>query len=102
MRSDHQRTGFQRPETRLPPEGDRLAGEGGEIRVELRAAGDGQLCLVVSDNGVGLPPDVDWQDPLSLGLQLIHMLTRQLRGTLELDRRAGTAFKIMFAEPKAW
>jgi two-component sensor histidine kinase len=57
---------------------------------------------VVSDNGVGLPPDVDWQDPLSLGLQLIHMLTRQLRGTLELDRRAGTAFKIMFAEPKAW
>jgi two-component sensor histidine kinase len=86
----------------FPPEGDRPRGEGGEVRVELRAAGDGQLCLVVSDNGVGLPPHVDWQDPPSLGLQLIHILPRQLRGTLALDRSAGTAFKITFVEPKAW
>jgi len=93
--------GDRPPKGDRPPEGDQPRGEGGEIRVELRAAGDGQLCLVVSDNGVGLPPDVDWQDPPSLGLQLIHMLTRQLRGTLALDRSPGTAFKITFAEPKA-
>jgi PAS domain S-box-containing protein len=93
--------GDRPPKGARPPEGDQPRGEGGEIRVELRAAGDGQLCLVVSDNGVGLPPDVDWQDPPSLGLQLIHMLTRQLRGTLALDGSAGTAFKITFAEPKA-
>jgi len=85
----------------FPAEGDRPAGEEGEIRVELREVGDGELCLMVSDNGVGLPPEVDWRDASSLGLQLVNMLAGQLEGTLEVDRRAGTAFKITFAGPKA-
>jgi PAS domain S-box-containing protein len=73
--------------------------DGGEIRIEVRPRQDGQLVLTVGDNGVGLPPEVDpWTSP-SLGLRLVGMLTQQLGGTLELDRRAGTVFRITFADP---
>jgi two-component sensor histidine kinase len=84
----------------FPPERERPAGEGNEIRIELYARDGDQLTLVVGDNGVGLPPDLDWQDSPSLGLQLVRMLTRQLQGTIELDQSVGTAFKITFAELK--
>ena len=77
----------------------------GEIRVALGREGDGKLALVVSDSGVGLPADLDWQRLPSLGLELVSILTQQLEGTLELERgaglpegRAGTTFRITFAE----
>jgi two-component sensor histidine kinase len=56
--------------------------------------------LVVSDSGVGLPPDLSLEDAQSLGLRLVEMLTQQLRGTLELDRSEGSAFRLTFAMPK--
>ena len=34
----------------------------------------------------------------SLGLQLVDMLTQQLRGRLELDRNGGTTFRITFTD----
>ena len=72
---------------------------GGEIRIELRAD-DGQFTLMVSDNGVGFPRDLDFRDAGSLGLQLVNTLVEQLEGTIELDRSGGTTFKITFAELK--
>jgi PAS domain S-box-containing protein len=82
---------------------EETAGQG-EIRVELRRL-DGQLCLVVSDNGVGLPPDFDFYGTESLGLQLVNILVDQLDGTLEVEggtspagKRAGTTVKIAFAQ----
>jgi two-component sensor histidine kinase len=74
-------------------------GRAGEIRIELRAD-DGQLMLVVSDNGVGFPEDLGFRDTASLGLQLVSTLVDQLEGTIELDRSGGTTFKITFAEPR--
>ncbi len=81
----------------FPAEGERE----GEIRVGLCALGDGRLALSVSDNGTGLPPDAELQNIESLGLRLVDMLTQQLRGTIELDRSAGTAFRITFAAQRA-
>jgi PAS domain S-box-containing protein len=86
----------------FPPDVDgadrQTAGDGrGEIRIEFLREDDGQLTLVVSDDGVGLPEDVDVHNTPSLGLQLVSMLTQQLSGTLQLDRSAGTVFKITFA-----
>jgi len=66
---------------------------GGELCIILRGEGD-RLTLTVSDNGVGLPPDLDYRNTETLGLQLVNMLTQQLRGSMELDRSKGTAFKI--------
>lgn len=55
-----------------------------------------QVTLRVSDNGIGLPPDLDWQNTSSLGLQLVNILTHQLNGRISLKRAGGTCFCIMF------
>jgi PAS domain S-box-containing protein len=71
-------------------------GRPGEVRIELRADDD-QLTLMISDNGVGFPGDLDFRDTQSLGLQLVNTLVEQIEGTIELDRSGGTAFEIRFA-----
>jgi len=52
--------------------------------------------LGVRDDGVGLPADLDLDRTNSLGLYLVRVLARQLRGELDVDRSAGTAFSIRF------
>jgi PAS domain S-box-containing protein len=53
--------------------------------------------VTVTDNGVGLPADLDWTTTPSLGLRLVRMLGQhQLGGTLELDRTTGTCFSLRF------
>lgn len=74
------------------------SGQEGEIRLDLRSDGDNKLTLMVSDNGVGLPKDLDFRNTESLGLQLVVTLVDQLDGSIELDRSAGTAFKIEFGQ----
>jgi PAS domain S-box-containing protein len=58
---------------------------------------DGLLTVTVADNGVGLPPGLDWEKSETLGLKLIRMLCGQLNGTITLDRTRGTAFYLHFA-----
>jgi hypothetical protein len=69
-----------------------------EVAVTLLPPVNGQLTLIVCDNGVGLPGDFDLEHPQSLGLQLVTDLTSQLRGTIGVDTHAGTRFTIAFAE----
>ena len=72
-------------------------GRGGEIRIELRSDGDNRIALMVSDDGVGLPEDLDFRKTESLGLQLVNNLSvAQLEGAIDLDRRGGTTFRITF------
>jgi two-component sensor histidine kinase len=77
------------------PGGTAVSGRRPEIRIMLHPV-DGNCALVVSDNGVGLPADLDPCSTTSLGLQIVEVLTRQLKGTIEVDRQGGTAFKITF------
>jgi two-component sensor histidine kinase len=65
----------------------------GTITVAVHATLEG-LVLRVADDGVGLPPGLDYHDTETLGLQLVAMLTDQLSGRLELDRETGTAFTL--------
>ncbi len=71
--------------------------EGGhEIRVAFGLQDD-EYVLTVSDNGVGLPPDLDWQATDSLGLKLTNLWARhQLQGSIEVGRKNGTVFTIRF------
>ncbi len=74
--------------------------EGNEIRVEFGLQ-EGEYVLTVADNGVGLPPGLDWRATESLGLKLVNIwATYQLEGSLEVDTRNGTAFTIRFVERK--
>ena len=72
--------------------------QSGEIVVSLdREAAGGLVCLRVRDSGVGLAAGVDWRNTPSLGLRLVQMLTRQLRGTVQCSGPPGTEFRVKFA-----
>jgi PAS domain S-box-containing protein len=73
----------------------------GEIGIGLTSATDNCLRLVVRDNGVGLAPNLDLNNPKSLGLKLVRSLTEQLNGTLEhTSNGQGTTFEILFPRGK--
>ncbi len=72
------------------------SGRAGEIRIDLSSNNENQYTLIVSDNGIGFPQDLDFQNTDSLGLQLVNALTNQLGGTIELNRKVGAEFKITF------
>lgn len=71
-------------------------GEVGEIRIEFRKIDDSKYTLIVSDNGVGVPKELDFRNTESLGLQLVSLLTDQLGGIVELNRKRGTTFNFTF------
>ena len=52
--------------------------------------------LTVSDNGVGIPQNLDIENLDSLGIQLVTTLVEQLDGELELKRKNGTEFTMRF------
>lgn len=72
----------------------------GEIKVTLHSL-NGDIELLVADNGIGLPEDIDFRTTETLGLRLVAMLAEdQLNGEIELNRMGGTAFHIRFKEQK--
>jgi two-component sensor histidine kinase len=70
----------------------------GEIRLSMVVNDAGQYTLVVSDNGIGFPTDLDFRNTASLGLQLVTTLTEQLDGTIALESKGGTTFIVAFTE----
>ena len=58
---------------------------------------DTRYTLVVSDNGVGIPGNIDFENPDTLGLQLVSILVDQLDGEMDLGRDHGTEFTIRFS-----
>jgi len=70
-----------------------------EFRIEMYEI-DGLYHLIISDNGVGIPPNINFDKTETLGLVLVDSLVNQLEGTVELERNGGTKFKIIFKELK--
>ena len=66
------------------------------IHIVTRTTPDGFIELVFSDNGKGLPPEMEPATVQSLGLQLIVSLSDQLRGHWHLSRTGGTTWTIRF------
>ena len=52
--------------------------------------------LRVSDNGPGLPSDIDFRNTSSFGLQLVNTLIDQLGGSIELSTGVGTTISVRF------
>ena len=73
-------------------------GREGEIAVVLGPTSTSRLELVVADDGVGFPKNLDYRETETLGLQLVCLLTTQLGGNIELERTGGTVFTIEFPE----
>ena len=73
------------------------AGREGEIKVEFHKTDENMLQLVISDNGIGIPMDMDFRKTGSLGLHLVTILAEnQLHGEINLNRNEGTEFTIKF------
>ena len=68
-------------------------GRGGTVSISGRY-GDKALTITVKDDGVGLPPGLDWRNTESLGLRLVNSLVDQLDGTIEYRNEHGTMFTI--------
>lgn len=69
---------------------------GGPAWVSLTRAGEA-LCVSVRDEGSGLPRDFDPKTSKGLGMRLLDAFTKQLQGSLSVQRREpGTEFSLTF------
>ncbi len=68
----------------------------GEILVRLRKQRNGEILLVIRDDGVGMKEGFDLKNAPSLGLKLVHSLVKQLGGGVEYKNKDGTEFSIRF------
>ncbi len=75
-------------------------GQKGKIIINLQLARDNTVALTVGDNGIGIPETLNWENSHTLGLRIVHNLTRQLKGKITLERDRGTTFHITFANTK--
>jgi two-component sensor histidine kinase len=62
---------------------------------------DGNYLLTISDNGRGLPADLDPRAAKTLGLRLVNFLARhQLRAEMEVMGNKGTEFIFRLNKPE--
>lgn len=72
-------------------------GRSGSVTIE-GSREKGRIQVRVRDDGAGVPAGVDLVRPHSLGMQIIQILTRQLKGTFEVSCGRPAIFQISFPE----
>ncbi|XDD51644.1 histidine kinase dimerization/phosphoacceptor domain -containing protein [Leptospira sp. WS92.C1] len=75
------------------PEGRR-----GKISVTLKVK-DSFCILIIEDNGIGLPVELNVKTATSMGLQLVDTLINQIGATLEIRKGGGACFILKFPHP---
>lgn len=68
----------------------------GELYISLKQNEDGNFILLLRDDGIGLPQEIDFTNTTTLGLQLVDILVAQLEGTISVDNSNGTEYTIIF------
>jgi two-component sensor histidine kinase/predicted negative regulator of RcsB-dependent stress response len=64
-----------------------------EIRVHAPRAGEVRIDVV--DNGVGMGPQKTREGSGSFGLKMVNMLIKELKGKVDVETQAGTAYRIV-------
>jgi PAS domain S-box-containing protein len=73
--------------------------EQGRISVQLEEQPDQeQYLLKISDNGVGMPADIQLEEPKTLGLLIVNTLVHQLKGKWHIDSSDGTRITVRFPQ----
>ncbi len=67
----------------------------GTVKISLHENSD-KSKLIIEDDGIGLPEDVDLENTDSLGLRLINNLSTQIGASVDIYRNKGTKFEINF------
>jgi two-component sensor histidine kinase/CheY-like chemotaxis protein len=73
-------------------------GRTGTITVSLKREGAGRVRLSVSDDGIGLPSQLDYRNTESMGMQIVNMLVEQIDGRVDLAPGPGTRVSVTFPE----
>ena len=77
-------------------------GRDGEISIQMFSVPEGGIKLVVRDNGIGLPADLDIRATNTMGMGLVvSLIEKQLRGQLEIESCQGTCFTIVIPSEAA-
>jgi len=73
------------------------AHEEGVISITTRLVNKNTIDMVIGDDGIGIPEDLDFRNTETFGLQLITgLVEHQLAGEIEINRSVGTEFRIRF------
>ncbi|MEJ2616111.1 MAG: hypothetical protein P8Z35_14220 [Ignavibacteriaceae bacterium] len=78
------------------PDGVSRDGNVCELLIKLKSLCDGKFILIIKDNGIGLPANVDFKNSDTLGLQIVAALVDQHKGIIELNNDSGTEYTITF------
>ncbi len=71
-------------------------GRKGKLSIRLFQEKTGKNILLISDNGVGIPAEIDIRNSKTFGLQIVHDLVRQIKGSMQINTENGTEIKITF------
>jgi two-component sensor histidine kinase len=69
-----------------------------QIKIEIRSLSDTDYELKVSDNGTGVEDVTKLENNNSMGLKLVKILSRQLRGHFRYEREQGSVFVVNFKD----
>ncbi len=70
------------------------------IQIELEEREPYKYQLNYQDNGKGMPQEFDLTTTKSLGIKLIHTLTKQLKGSIDIESKNGVCVQIDFEKEK--
>ena len=70
-------------------------GRNGIIKASATLTGN-HVSLIIQDNGNGMPESIDFENSTGFGLRLVRMLTKQLDGTIRIEREKGTRIILEF------
>lgn len=71
----------------------------GNIKISLKKQPEDHFSLILSDDGIGLPPDFSFETNKSLGMFIVKLLVEQLDGKIEINQHKGTSFSMYFPNP---
>ena len=73
----------------------------GLVEIYLESDAEQRFTLIIKDNGIGFPKDLNIYQSPTLGLKLVNALTDQLEGEIELESSQGSEVRIRFFEVNA-
>ncbi len=69
--------------------------DSGSVSISASKRGD-NIIMIVRDNGVGIPEDINFNSSTGFGLQLVGMLADQLGGDIRIERGTDSRFILEF------
>jgi two-component sensor histidine kinase len=67
------------------------------IRISLKTEDNKSYVLIIEDNGIGLPSNIDPYDSPSLGIKLMRGLSEDIRGKFQITSENGTKITLEFS-----